>query len=435
MKIETVLPVLAISLSIMLIGTPSFVSAAITPALTWNVSQTNPVVSWNLFAEQLIDLDKVSSFDHTYSPVKVDRTFALMHVAIYDSLVVAKSQGRNDLSESAITAGTASEVLSSIFPDQGERVTLFRDKHLAGIKGYEHEQVMIAYNLGREVGSRIVAYGMTDNSDKIFTDPIPTGPCKWTGTNPVTPFARTWKTYFVESGQEFTPVPPHECGSPADLAELQEVQDVAKTRTTEQADKARKYGDETTYIWSYELNARIVEHDMDVFDAARAHAYLQAGMFDSFVTTWNAKYIFWTERPEKRLEIRQVIPSPNFPSYPSGHAAVSSTASMIMAEIFPEEMDYFQRLAEEIAMSRLWAGVHYRQDNDQGLLLGQMVGEKVVRDMRRGPHAIVADSLDDSVCKEDYVMLVKPSTGSPACVKPTTAPVLMQRGWVMPAHY
>jgi hypothetical protein len=32
-----------------------------------------------------------------------------------------------------------------------------------------------------------------------------------------------------------------------------------------------------------------------------------------------------------------LIPTPNFPSYTSGHSTISSTASVILGELFPDE--------------------------------------------------------------------------------------------------
>lgn len=55
-----------------------------------------------------------------------------------------------------------------------------------------------------------------------------------------------------------------------------------------------------------------------------------------------------------------------------------------MGEFFPTERAYFATQAEEAAVSRLYAGIHFRHDNDQGLAVGRMIGERAIARMRRG---------------------------------------------------
>jgi hypothetical protein len=43
-----------------------------------------------------------------------------------------------------------------------------------------------------------------------------------------------------------------------------------------------------------------------------------------------------------------------------------------------QDAGYFRERAEEGAMSRLWAGIHFRSDIDAGLTLGRSVGQLVV---------------------------------------------------------
>ncbi len=70
--------------------------------------------------------------------------------------------------------------------------------------------------------------------------------------------------------------------------------------------------------------------------------------------------------------------TPPFPSYVSGHAAVSGAAAEVLAAFFPEQAGELQAAAEEAAMSRLYGGIHFRSDNDEGLRLGRAVGRRAV---------------------------------------------------------
>jgi hypothetical protein len=40
-------------------------------------------------------------------------------------------------------------------------------------------------------------------------------------------------------------------------------------------------------------------------------------------------------------------------------------------------------------MSRLWAGIHFPQDNNNGIAIGQQIGKKYVNDMLKPSHPFV----------------------------------------------
>jgi membrane-associated phospholipid phosphatase len=75
---------------------------------------------------------------------------------------------------------------------------------------------------------------------------------------------------------------------------------------------------------------------------------------------------------------------PNFPSYPSGHACSAGAFDAVLGSFFPQDRSEFTRIAEEQAMSRLWGGIHYRFDDDEGLALGRAVARNAVERERRG---------------------------------------------------
>ena len=53
-----------------------------------------------------------------------------------------------------------------------------------------------------------------------------------------------------------------------------------------------------------------------------------------------------------------------------------------MSEVFPAESDYFTQQSLEAATSRLWGGIHFRHDNEEGSRLGAEIGARVVQRMR-----------------------------------------------------
>jgi membrane-associated phospholipid phosphatase len=76
--------------------------------------------------------------------------------------------------------------------------------------------------------------------------------------------------------------------------------------------------------------------------------------------------------------ISMALALPNHPSYVSGHACVSGAASAVLSHFFPSRAAELMATADEIALSRLYAGVHYRFDNEAGLAIGRAIGENAV---------------------------------------------------------
>ena len=70
-----------------------------------------------------------------------------------------------------------------------------------------------------------------------------------------------------------------------------------------------------------------------------------------------------------------LLPTPPFPSYVSGRSTTSAAAATVLATFFPDTRAQLHAWAREAAVSRLYAGIHFRADNDQGLELGRRVGQ------------------------------------------------------------
>jgi hypothetical protein len=94
--------------------------------------------------------------------------------------------------------------------------------------------------------------------------------------------------------------------------------------------------------------------------------------------------------------LRKVSPgTPRHPAYPSGHSTYSAAASEILSYFFgndevPSFLDpdpgermkeEFDRLADNIGVGRMWAGVHWRSDHEAGQKLGRTVACLVLRQL------------------------------------------------------
>ena len=72
--------------------------------------------------------------------------------------------------------------------------------------------------------------------------------------------------------------------------------------------------------------------------------------------------------------------TPRHPAYPSGHSTYAGAASEILSYFFPDYTEEFDRLADNIGLARLWAGIHWRSDHVNGVKLGRCVARMIIRE-------------------------------------------------------
>ncbi|MCY9025051.1 vanadium-dependent haloperoxidase [Priestia megaterium] len=166
--------------------------------------------------------------------------------------------------------------------------------------------------------------------------------------------------------------------------ELFLVDQTLKSLTPQQRQIAQYWG-------TGELSAKITAMIFDLGEKyrlgsphiSRALGYSNAAINDTFVITWFLKYLWDVARPNQYgRNLSTVLITPRFPSYPSAHATIAGCSEILLSYLFPSESARIKNLMKESAQSRLYAGVHFKVDNDEGLRLGRQIGETVVKLMR-----------------------------------------------------
>ncbi|MBA2598964.1 MAG: phosphatase PAP2 family protein [Chloroflexia bacterium] len=356
---------------------------------------------------------------HTPNPVRAARALALLHVALYDTLV-ATADARSTYphpapmsdnavvplgssvsgmssfpSDHAAVAAAASTVLTYLFPKESAATfAALADQaatsQLLAARAFRSD-IEAGQAIGRAVGERAVARGKVDRASTSWdgsgrlTDPgswQPTPPGYF--QQPAEPLAGTWRTWILSSGDQYRPPAPPAFRSPSWEAELAGVQEAVARRTPEQEAAVRFWagGPGTVTpagLWIEIARNLIVRDGLDPAHAARVLALTSVAMADAFICCWDAKYTYWTERPiTADPELDVLIPTPPFPSYTSGHSTISTAAATVLGYLFPADEADLAARADEAKSSRLWAGIHFPIDNEMGALGGGMIGRLVV---------------------------------------------------------
>ncbi|MAT54929.1 MAG: hypothetical protein CMN32_10660 [Saprospirales bacterium] len=162
------------------------------------------------------------------------------------------------------------------------------------------------------------------------------------------------------------------------------------------------FGPATRWI---SITSQVLEKEnANLETALYTYAKVSIALNDATIAAFHSKYTYNVERPVSY--INRVIDSdwqpatastPAFPAYPSGHATMGAAAAEVLSHIFgysygmtdeshkgrqeflgmPRAFASFYEMAEENALSRIYLGVHYQMDADEGLRMGFDIGRKV----------------------------------------------------------
>jgi hypothetical protein len=142
----------------------------------------------------------------------------------------------------------------------------------------------------------------------------------------------------------------------------------------------------------------------DLMQTSEAFTRVAIALYDALVACWEEKYRWEYIRPEtvirRYLEPNwsPLIQTPAFPEYPSGHATASAASSRILTRLFgaypfkdstvmqfgiqARSFENFIAAADEAAMSRLYGGIHFRNGNEAGKILGTQVAASINEKLR-----------------------------------------------------
>ncbi|KAA3436336.1 vanadium-dependent haloperoxidase [Rufibacter hautae] len=186
-----------------------------------------------------------------------------------------------------------------------------------------------------------------------------------------------------------------------------EVYDASKALTPEQKIIANSWADVGGVGKGYPVPGHTVSIVTDILkergatlDQA-AQIYAKTGIVhrDAIIVLWKMKFHYNLMRPVTYINRfidptwQTLVPTPPYPEYPSALAFIVGGVMQVLTREFGDnipvtdntytwngsaarQFSSFSKIAEEVAISRVYAGIHYKIAVDEGLRLGKILGDK-----------------------------------------------------------
>jgi len=310
----------------------------------------------------------------------IGRILPYLSLAQYRAVLAAEAANAGEVhpSPAAASAGASVVVLSSFYPAEASALEalLAAQRAAPPWPGEQRRDFPAGEAIGRQVAVAVLAQMATDGFGLTSPGVPPVGPGYWISSGAPTVRGNYGaRPFFLTSGDEIRLPPPPAFGSAEFLAALAEVRAIADGRTAEQLAIALKWVPFSMPIMSAVATDLIVKHRRSEREAARMLAYASAASFDAIIACFDTKFAYWFIRPSQvDPAISLATGLPNHPSYPSAHNCESGAWEEVLGDAFPSERSMLAALAEEASVSRLYAGLHYRFDNEGGLVIGRAAG-------------------------------------------------------------
>jgi hypothetical protein len=386
-----------------------------------DTSQPDQVIQWNRTLIQILQTPGAQP-----ATIHPTRSMAIVHLAIYDAVNAIMGghapylvlPAPHSASPDAAAAAAAHTALLSLFPNQQSVIDAKFQDSLSQIGGGAH--VRQGIRVGNEAASAILAARADDGSDSTPPGFVPrSGPGEYQLTPPnfTPPVFTNWpdvRPFALETGDQFRPRRPPAVTSRRYTTDFDEIKSLGEitstTRSAEQTDIGRFWGAAPVQnVWNQIAQTAGMSFDNSLEQNARLFALLDASLADGVIALYDSKYAYHRWRPVTAVRAADndgnldTTGDPNWtplavtaldPSYPGAHAEISQSAAATLRDFFgTDRLEFsltnpslpgivrtfqsFSQASDEAAASRVYAGQHFRYDEDAGQALGDEVGNFV----------------------------------------------------------
>jgi hypothetical protein len=374
--------------ALIVLGAPATVTrAGPTTALEGSADLSGQaVIEWN---ERAARVALACGLAPTDNPLHESRMYAIMHLAIHDSLnaisrranpYVYSARVRNASPAAAIASAARTTLLSAVStlpepfsacaPTEAAAIEADYAADLAAVPDGRAKARGI--RLGRRAARAIVAQRTGDGSETLLFDTAypqgdEPGEYQFTSTDLPFAFAPGWGSvtpFALRSGAQFRSDNPYRLASDAYVRDFNEVKSFGgdgittpSDRSADQTEEARFWVESSPLMWN--RLARSLAHDrgLDAWKAARLFGLLDIALTDGYIGTFNQKYDqnFWrpvtairqaasdgNPRTSPDVTWTPLVTTPPIPEHDSGHSVEGGAAAAVLRMFFGSDQARFE---------------------------------------------------------------------------------------------
>lgn len=226
---------------------------------------------------------------------------------------------------------------------------------------------------------------IAEDSKRLAASTLKKGPQYWDNPTPVGITAASYKPWALSSANQFRTPPPPAADSAVMREQLTLVKQALAGITLEQKNIVVQWaggpGTRTPPGQWLDLAETYMQDNHVALDTyLNVRACLSIAVADASIAAYDSKYAHQTKRPNMvDKTIITIMPTPNHPSYPAGHATISWAAATVLSHYLPEARTTWEGNAKQASDSRVLGGIHFPIDNDAGIIQGKDIGSEVIR--------------------------------------------------------
>ena len=234
---------------------------------------------------------------------------------------------------------------------------------------------------------------------------------------PTEPYWGTLRTFAIRDGDDCAPpAPPVYSEKPgSDFWKMgKQLYDSVKNLNPEKEAIALFWADNPVatgtpgFHWISIINQMITLLRLSADQAVEAYALTSVAVSDAFVGCWKEKYRSLVIRPVTYVHRvfdptwNTLFATPPFPEYPSGHSTLSGAAAEVLVGLLGDTTAFidssqidigapartfrnFTHARDEVAVSRVYGGIHFVPAVVNGLAQGQCIGQRVLTRLHTRP--------------------------------------------------